>query len=201
MTNSIVEEYFLLTKENKEKHGHKTVVFLMVGAFYEVYAIKMLEQKFHGSDIQEISEICDLSISNKQSQYKNFPVYMCGFRDYTLEKYVLKMTNTGYTCVIYDQIVEQNKKIKRVLSQTYSPGTIFSTKDENLSNYTVCVWFQEYKNNLLIGISCIDIITGKVILNEYETENINLPTTYDDVERFLSIYKPCEIIYISKKKK
>lgn len=200
MTNSIVEEYFLLTKENKEKHGHKTVVFLMVGAFYEVYAIKMLEQKFHGSDIQEISEICDLSISNKQSQYKNFPVYMCGFRDYTLEKYVLKMTNTGYTCVIYDQIVEQNKKIKRVLSQTYSPGTIFSTKDENLSNYTVCVWFQEYKNNLLIGISCIDIITGKVILNEYETENINLPTTYDDVERFLSIYKPCEIIYISKKK-
>lgn len=197
---SIVEEYFTLTKENKEKHGEKTVVFLMVGAFYEVYAIKINDKTFNGSDIREISEICDLSISNKQSHYKSFPVYMCGFRDYTLEKYVLKMTNVGYTCVIYDQILEENKKIKRVLSQTYSPGTIFSLKDNNLSNYTVCIWFQEYKTKLIIGISCIDIITGKIILHEHETENTNLPNTYDDVERFLCIYNPCEIIFISKLK-
>lgn len=197
---TIVEEYFTLTKENKIKHGEKTVVFLMVGAFYEVYAIKINDKHFNGSDICEISDYCDLSISNKQSHYKSFPVYMCGFRDYTLEKYVLKMTDVGYTCVIYDQILEENKKIKRVLSQTYSPGTIFSLKDNNLSNYTVCIWFQEHKNNLIIGISCIDIITGKIILHEHKTENINLPNTYDDVERFLCIYNPCEIIFISKLK-
>lgn len=194
---SIVEEYFLLTKENKEKHGENTVVFLMVGAFYEVYAIKMSEKGFHGSDIEKISEICDLSISSKQSTYKNFPVYMCGFRDYTLEKYVLKMTDLGYTCVIYDQIVEETKKIKRILTQTYSPGSIFSIKNDNLSNYTMCIWFHEHKNKLLVGLSCIDIITGKVILYEYTTENSNLPIAYDDVERFLSIYKPSEIIIIS----
>lgn len=193
----IVEEYFFLTKENKEKHGEKTVVFLMVGAFYEVYAIKMLEQKFNGSDIEEISKICDLSISNKQSNYKNFPVYMCGFRDYTLEKYVSKMTDEGYTCVIYDQILDEKKKIKRVLTQTYSPGSIFSTKNDNLSNNTACIWIYEHKNSLFIGISCIDIITGKVILYEYTTENSGLPIAYDDVERFLSIYKPSEIIIIS----
>ena len=197
MNYSIVEEYFLLTKENKEKHGDKTVVFLMVGAFYEIYAIKISEQKFNGSDIEDISKICDLSISNKQSNYKNFPVYMCGFRDYTLDKYVLKMTEQGYTCVIYDQFLEENKKIKRVLAQTFSPGSIFSSKNDNLSNNTVCIWFHEHKNNLLVGISCVDIITGKVILYEYTTENTELPSAYDDLERFLSIYKPSEMIIIS----
>ena len=86
---SIVEEYFLLTKENKKKHEKNTVVFL-VGAFYEVYAIKMSEKNFHGSDIEKISEICDLSISSKQSNYKIFLFICAGFHDYTLEKYVLK---------------------------------------------------------------------------------------------------------------
>ena len=195
---SIVQEYIELTKNNKKIYGDKTVIFLMVGAFYEIYAIKKEENIFYGSSIEDISSICDLSISNKQMTHNTYPVYMCGFRDYTLDKYVIKMTDMGYTCLVYDQEPD-GKKYKRTLSSIYSPGTVF-LNNNNLSNNCACLWFHEHKNNLFTGISSIDILTGKTILYESVNENTKLPTAYDDIERFLSIYKPSELIIISPSK-
>ena len=192
---SIIKEYIDLTSENKNIYGDKTVVFLMVGAFYEIYAIKK-DNIFYGSSIEEISSICDLNISSKQAMYDNCPVFMCGFRDYTLDKYVAKTTEMGYTCIVFDQ-EQQGKKFIRKMVAKYSPGTVFLNNNNNLSNNCSCIWFHEHSNQLLIGISCIDILTGKTILYEYTTKNINLPTAYDDLERFLSIYRPSELILIS----
>ena len=99
---SIIKEYIDLTSEYKNIYGDNTVIFLMVGAFYEIYAIKK-NNVFFGSSIEEISSICDLNISDKQAKYDNCPVFMCGFRDYTLDKYVAKTTDMGYTCIVFDQ--------------------------------------------------------------------------------------------------
>ena len=55
---SIIKEYIDLTSENKNIYGDKTVVFFMVGAFYEIYAIKK-DNIFYGSSIEEISSICE----------------------------------------------------------------------------------------------------------------------------------------------
>lgn len=192
---SIVKEYIDLTTEYKNLYGDKTIIFLMVGAFYEIYAIKK-NNSFYGSSIDEISSVCDLNISEKQATYDNCKVYMCGFRDYTLDKYVTKTTDMGYTCVIFDQ-EQEGKKFIRKLSAIYSPGTVFKNNNNYLSNNCSCIWFHEHSNNLLVGISSIDVLTGKTILYEYITKNINLPTAYDDLERFLSIYRPSELILIS----
>lgn len=193
--SSIVGEYIEITKEYKNIYGEKTVVFLMVGAFYEIYATKR-NNVFYGSSIEEISSVCELNISDKQIKYNNEPVFMCGFRDYTLDKYVIKATDMGFTCIIFDQEPD-GKKFKRKMVAKYSPGTVFLNNNNNLSNYCGCIWFHEYKDKLFVGISCLDIFTGKTIIYEYNTENTKLPTAYDDLERFLSIYKPSELIVIS----
>lgn len=192
---SIIKEYIDLTSEYKNMYGEKTVVFLMVGAFYEIYAIKK-NNVFFGSSIEEISSICDLNISDKQATYDNCPVYMCGFRDYTLDKYVVKTTDMGYTCVVFDQ-EQQGKKYIRKMVAKYSPGTVFLNNTNDLSNNSCCIWFHEHNKKLLTGISCVDILTGKTILYEYSCENNGLPTCYDDLERFISIYKPSELLLIS----
>ena len=96
MTDSTVGEYLKLTSENKSVYGEKTVVFLMVGAFYEIYAIKK-NNELWGSSIENISCICDLNISDKQIKYDGCSVYMCGFRDYSVDKYI--QTSQLYICV------------------------------------------------------------------------------------------------------
>ena len=195
MTDNIVGEYIKLTSEFKNIYGNKTVVLLMVGAFYEIYAIKKNE-KLVGSSIDEVSYICELNVSDKQIKYNNCPVFMCGFRDYNIDKFVQKLTNSGYTCVVFDQETD-GKKITRKMVAKYSPGTVFLNNNQNLSNNCCCIWFHEYKTKLYIGVSSIDILTGKTIIYEYSCENNNLPSSYDDIERFLSIYKPSELILIS----
>ena len=42
-----------------------------------------------------ISCICDLNISDKQIKYDGCSVYMCGFRDYSVDKYIQKVTENG----------------------------------------------------------------------------------------------------------
>ena len=67
----------------------------------------------------------------------------------------------------------------------------------------MCIWL--YKSNaskyfssqMTIGISNIDIFTGKTTLFQYSIDYNHNPSTYDDLERYISIYKPCECLIIS----
>jgi DNA mismatch repair ATPase MutS len=45
-------------------------------------------------------------------------------------------------------------------------------------------------------LSNLDIFTGKINLYEYQQVYYHNPTTYDNIENFMSIYKPIEVIFI-----
>jgi DNA mismatch repair protein MutS len=51
--------------------------------------------------------------------------------------------------------------------------------------------------SVMVGIANVDIYTGRVILFEYKTEDKHNPTSYDELERYISTYKPSEVIFIS----
>ena len=57
---SITKEYLKLSKEYQSKFGEKTIIYMMVGKFYEVYAI--MEDDISNSnanvDIQNIAITC-----------------------------------------------------------------------------------------------------------------------------------------------
>lgn len=202
----IYAEYFRLTDEYREKYGEQMILLMQVGGFFEVYGMKNTENSIIvGSAIAAFSQICQLVVSERVSQYQNNPIVMAGFRDYALEKYLEKLTENGYTAVVY---VQENagKKKKRVFHSVHSPGTYVPFENEvsmQTSNHIMCLWFEQYtspiikKMQVACGVAVCNIFTGKSSIFEYNTPWMLNPTTFDELERCLATYSPSEIIVIS----
>lgn len=200
---SLIESYFTLTKEYSEKYGEKTAILMMVGSFYEIYGEKVgsngnnnsnTYKTITGSKIEDISRICDLSIAQKTGTF-----VMAGFTYTKIEKYLKKLQDAGYTCVVINQ--DPNNPKIRTVEGIYSPGTFFNSDSVEISNNTMCVWVERVSylktKSVVIGIANIDIYTGRVIIFEHNAEDKHNPTTYDELERYISTYKPSEIIMIT----
>ena len=211
---TLAAEYFEYTKKFMASHGQKTLVLMQVGSFFECYAVILPDGSYKGSHIQEFASINDMSIAKKNICVGANDVVMAGFGLGQLEKYVKKMLQHGYTIPVFTQDM-QTKNTTRSLSCIYSPGTYFNNcdsfeygEDQNfnmgLSNNTICIWAHISKANLVIkesmitiGLSIIDILTGKLINYEYTHPYINSPTTYDQLEKYIAIYNPSEVIIIT----
>jgi DNA mismatch repair protein MutS len=193
---TLVQDYLNKTTHYKKQYGEKTLVLMQVGAFYEVYGLKETKTGIiSGSEIEDFSVSCELAISDKKICVGKRNVLMSGFRDYMLDKYLKKLQSFGYTVVVYSQD-EKAAGTTRSLDGIYSPGTYFTSDTVNLTNNIVCIWMHEYKKTMIIGLSCIDIFTGKSVIFEYETEYKNYSTSYDELERFVSVYNPVEVIIV-----
>ena len=197
---SLIATYLKLTKEYSDKYGEKTVILMMVGSFYEIYGEKHTNSdsdgSFYitGSKIEDISKLCDLSVAQKTGQY-----VMAGFTYTKIDKYLKKLQDAGYTAVVITQ--DPNNPSNRNVEGIYSPGTFFNPESVEISNNTMCVWIEQvsYMKNksIIVGVANVDIYTGRVIMFEYKTEDKHNPTTYDELERYISTYKPSEIIMIT----
>ena len=209
---SIYTEYFTLTEKYHKEYGKNVVVLLQVGAFFEIYGIKNGDNDISGSNISEVTEICQLNISEKKITYENGSVLMAGFRDYTLDKYISRLTDYGYTIPVYIQEKEGNT-VNRVLDRVYSPGTLISCDTDSspiITNNIMCIWMEIYKptarkgkiqtnirDTIIYGISVVNIFTGKSYIFQYETTFYMNTTTFDELERYISVYSPSEIIMIT----
>ena len=202
---ALVKEYFDLTQKYKNKYGSHTVLYMQVGAFFEVYGLKrnheIIESK---SDITKFSKICDLMIADKKICVGEHGVVMAGFRDYMIDKYISKMQENGYTIVVYKQD-QQSKNTTRSIAGVFSPGTTFCDdvqEESRLSNNIMCIWIHKSnskmlaRDNINIGLCNIDVYTGKTNVFEIETENYKNPTSFDELEQCISIYNPSECIFI-----
>ncbi len=170
---------------------------MQCGAFFEVYAKKKDDGSIHGSNIVEYCSITDL-----KRAYKSPGHIMAGFRDYEIDRYIRKIQDHGITSVVYEEYdtAKDGTKLRR-LQGVYSPGTYIPDDDPQLSNNIMCIWVEEkttrFINKKIIGMTNIDIITGHTSLFEHVEDNDHSPTTYDEIERFHSIYYPSEVILIS----
>jgi len=199
---ALCREYFKLTSKYINEYGERTLLLYQVGAFFECYGYHdSSTETVYGSQITEFCRICDLNIANKNMEIEGIPVFMAGFSHYMLDKYLKRLNEEGYTSVVYKQ--EEHNKTSRTLYGIFSPGTYFSEESQQITNNTACVWVTTLNSYLLkkkvyqIGMSNINIYNGECIIFEYQTEYIKSPTSYDELERFISIYNPNEIIIIS----
>ena len=205
----IYEEYFNLDKEYKEKYGENTVLLMQVGAFYEVYGL-ITDSK----TINDFSSICSLNIADKKATYKNKNLLMAGFKCPFLDKYIKLLIESTYTVVVYIQEdCENTVKKNHIFYGIYSTGTYYNN-DIIINSIKgvgiiMSVWFHIYnkicgnskktykEEYIIIGISIIDINTGKSVLYEYETLYLlNVSSTFDELEKYISIYLPREVIFI-----
>ena len=214
---SLIDDYMEITRENQAKYGQRTVLLMQVGAFFEVYGLKnQINGDISGSMILEFCQICQLNGSEKKICIGGNQVIMAGFRDYTLDKYLQKLTDGGFTVVVYVQ--EKNgKNVKRILHSIHSAGTYISYDNDTstkATNNVMCIWFDTFRpmskistsmadpstitrDNIIYGVSVIDMYTGKSSIFEFQTPYFMNPTTFDELEKYVSIYCPCEVIVIS----
>jgi DNA mismatch repair protein MutS len=198
----LVEEYFELTNKYKAIYGENTIVLMQVGAFFEVYGTR---NNTTSSSIHDFSRICDLNIANKNTCIGQDSVIMAGFKENFIEKYLNKIQAAGFTAIVYVQD-EQEKNTTRSLAGIFSPGTYFSTDPSILTNNTMCLWIEYFEPKMKIlrgkridvGMANIDIFTGKTNVFQFtEMYAKKNPITYDELERFISVYNPNEIIIIT----
>ena len=130
-------------------------------------------------------------------------VVMSGFRDYMLDKYVKIMSEGGWTTVVYSQ-EKDGKIITRKLDCIYSPSTYISDdiiSSYQLSNNCMCIWFETYKSGhndfIVCGVSSINIFTSESTIFEFTAPYHLNPTTFDEIERYISTINPCEVIILS----
>lgn len=197
---AMLKEYFSLSKEYREKYGEKTILLFQVGAFYEVYTeVDAKTKEIVEEQVLDLKRFTELASANK-----NETTLMLGFRDYIIDKYVEKIQKNGYTAVVYSQDAPA-ANTTRSLTGIFSPGTFFSVNNnDEISNNLSCIWIHRKERNklnkygnIIIGMSNMDIFTGKTNFFEVVTENVHNPTTYDELERFISTYCPSETILIS----
>ena len=129
-------------------------------------------------------------------------VVMAGFSPVTrLDKYIIKMNEEGYTVAVW--LEREDDHTDRYEHGVFSPGTFFNIEKKGISNNIMCLWIDILESNILTkksliicGMSVIDIFTGKVNMFEYSEDFFHNPTTFDEIERFHSIYMPNETIII-----
>lgn len=211
---SLIKEYLELTKKYSDEYGDLTIVLMQNGAFFEVYGLKDKDNNIYGCKLTDFSRICDLNIVDKKvpggdMTIDGVQVVNGGFKTHLIEKYIKKLQDNGYTIIVYEEEGEDPVKKTKIRNQTgvYSPGTYFySDPDtEQITNNICCLWIENKKSSLksmsktyiYIGIGLIDIYTGNTSINEYNDEYIKNPTTFDDLERYISIYNPSETIIVS----
>ena len=199
----MIEEYFTLTQKYQNEYGPNTILLMQVGAFFEVYGIYDEQTNvISGSKITDFSQICDLNIVDKTTCAGKQAIKMAGCKDFMIEKYIKKIQESGFSAVVYEQ--DENKpKTTRSLKGVFSPGTYFQTESTQLTNNITCIWIQFIENNIImkgkyivVGVGNIDIYTGKTSIFQFKEIYANNPTTYDELERFISIYNPSEAILI-----
>jgi len=201
---ALIKEYFDLTKRYIDEYGRNTILLMQVGSFFEVYGkLDKATEKISESNIEDFSKICELAIVEKNVCVGNHDVVMAGFKDFMIEKYLKKIQDAGYTAVVYTQD-EAAKNTTRSCLGIFSPGTYFSMENKSLTNNLTCIWIDLIENKIfmkgkyvVVGVANIDIYTGKTSIFQFKEVYINNPTTYDELERFISIYNPTEVIFIS----
>jgi DNA mismatch repair protein MutS len=211
---SLIKEYLELTKKYLDEYGELTIILMQNGAFFEVYGLKDKNDNIYGCKLSDFSRICDLNIVDKKVPGGDMTidgdqVINAGFKTHLIEKYIKKLQDNGYTIIVYEEEGEDPVKKTKIRNQTgiYSPGTYFypDPEPEQITNNICCLWIESKKgslknmskNYIYVGVGLIDIYTGNTCINEYSDEYIKNPTTFDDLERFISIYNPSETIIVS----
>ena len=210
MKEKLIDTYFSLTGQYSKKYGEKTILLMRVGAFFEVYGKKhkLFGNTLLGSKIDDFCSICELNKSTKakisvEHKYNDTKVIcnvvMAGFGHYVIEKYIDKLTNKGYTIVVYDQ--KKEDVTQRYLAGIYTPGTEISDDSGIMNNNIMCIVLYHAKpskfnihNEMHYGISTIDVLTGSTYVCEVSEQYYNSLTTYDELEKYYSIYNPNETI-------
>jgi len=209
----LYDEYFALYNKYEKIYGSRFVLFMAVGSFYEMYGTTT-----EFTSIQEVCSLLNIVCSRKN---KSDPVisrknsYMAGFPCVVLNKFIQILMNTNYTVIVMDQHEDEIKKkvngedkklFFRKITKIYSPGTSLDYIQSKDTNNIVCIYVEQEKQMNgkflpCIGLSSIDLSTGKSTIYEVCSSKDDINYALDEAYRFILSTNPREVIFYYKSNK
>lgn len=192
----IIDDYLEYTKVYKKKYGDKCIVLMQVGSFYELYSI--IDET--SEDIYVIADICNIQVSKKNKTIKEVSInnpLMAGFPLYTLKKFTNILLQYNFTIVLVEQVTEPPNP-ERKITEVLSPGMNMNVVGKK-NNYLMVVYYEYVDDLPIVGVSGVDLTTGKSFVYEVGASKTDIDVTNDEVYRLITIYNPCEIMIISDK--
>lgn len=160
----------------KAQHA-ETLVFYRMGDFYELFF----------EDAKKAAQLLDITLTAR-GHSGGQPIPMAGIPYHAAENYIARLLKQGESIAICEQIGDPAKSkgpVERKVVRIVTPGTV---TDEAL--------LEDRKDNLLValarydkfyGIACLDLTSGKFVLQQLEGETQLL----SEIERL----NPAELLF------
>lgn len=190
-------EYQNFYSEYTGKYGPKTAIFMAVGVFYEQYAIQNNENGECNNNTKELADLLGLQLSfRKNEASEGFTGIVSGFPDYALHKWAARLTSTGWTVVIVDQVKTSSGKVShREVTRILSPSTHIEAMLSTETPYLTTIYFTEYVSSPpAFGVATLDLTTGTTLTYTGNAVGRTDVWTVDDLVQFLSVHVPKEIV-------
>lgn len=209
---SLCRDYIENARNQRKKHGARTLVLMEVGSFFEMYAVpNPNEGEFAEQDMREVTQLLDIQMTRKN---KSLPAshanpFMAGFPSFMLDKYLDALVASGYTVAV----MEQRKKtigngktpaFSRSVTRIVSPGTYCPSTDQGCGadgcgRYTAVMYMYggaKAGAATSFGFACADFATGAVHVYEpsVSVRDLDPKVMREDMYRVMSAYRPAEVV-------
>lgn len=191
----LYDEYEAYVDKYTVEFGKRTIVLYECGSFFEMY-----DDGTCKTNLQEIGDLLNIIVSRRNKnilEVSRSNCEMAGFPSHALKKFLNILLAANYTIVLVRQVTPPPNP-KREVTEILSPGTNLEV-DGGDSNNLMVIQLEEvdkYGSNgfdICMGCACVDLSTGNSVLYEATTHKHDTSYVYDELQRLVMTYRPCEI--------
>jgi DNA mismatch repair protein MutS len=193
------DKYRMAYKHYSSIYGADTVIFYMVGKFYEMYDWIDSSTGLPGTTIKRAADLLGIQLSTREGKGPaGTDALFAGVPEQSLHKYATVLTRQNWTVVVFDQVKDTKGDIKeRVVTRILSPGTHIESATQD-SVYIAGIWLEEgawgSRAAPAFGLVALDLTTGCITTYEGSAAGKDDSWAADDALHFFQVHPPRECI-------
>ena len=197
----IYDDYVKYINKYRSIYGEKTIVFIEIGSFFEIYGVNN-DNEISGANMIEMGNLLNIQISRKNKSIlensRDNPM-MAGFPNHSLKKFIDILINNNYTNVIIEQVTPPPNP-KREVTQIISPSTYIDNLSSHNANVLLILYIELIENwktkksSYGLGVSTVDLSTSRTTTTEL---NIDKHSLNEELVRLCLFFSPKELVICS----
>lgn len=190
--------YFKLFDEYSPQYGPNTLIFLMVGKFYELYDLIDADTGEGRTSMRRAADLLNIQLTRRsQDGPKKEDGLFAGVPVESLHKYAQVLTREGWTIVVVDQIKNAaGDVIDRKPSRILSPGTHLETASE-LGCGVAAIWMESCGDDPpQYSISIFETTTGETTSAQGVATGRADSWNCDELLHIVQVHAPREIVFV-----
>lgn len=153
----MLRQYLDIKEEHKD-----TILFYRMGDFYEMFF----------DDAKVASKILGITLTSRNKKNEANRVPMCGIPYHAATGYLAKLVKAGKRVAICEQTEDPSEAkgiVRREVVRVVSPGVVTDDQllDDKDNLYVASLYRKDKKDQILFGISFLDLSTGSFHLGEF----------------------------------